>query len=798
MSTEYCLRVISLDGLKWKPILHGKVPSLYVAIRLGTVTKKTRVYKKCLSPTWNDVLIFSSPDESSDLEMQVKHSSRWLPDPSVGYINIKFVDLLEKCTKGEVALSLLPCRRQATMRPFGEISLHLEVTDTATAGNTYIKGAEEDVHRHDFEHSAELSNILEKTSKEIALVSSGGELYQAIGDLLSKLAVLQHAMDVLSEIHPFLTIAWSLASALFTAARNVFETDQKVIDLVHKMSDAFAFARDIQALPNKASSLLRPIGGLLKQTIECCLFVRRYTSRNFVGRMLDMDSRRKVDEFGCMLENFRKEIDSGVILHTAVISIRTSGWIDSITLRQTLNPSLNDAFDRPICLPETRIEIRRQIIEWIFSGAPCSPELIDKLSSFTYQHLLFWFEALSLLRMFARVAGDVLTSAAAWVEARNANLASFLRDASKLATVFSLPIMQSTPHIYISMVPFSENESPVSAHYARYMTSMVQVNRIGVNGPPKIWDAHTGESNFAIKDAHADAVLRIGLSPDGASVASCSIGKSIKIWDISSGELISGPLHAHSGIVESVVFSPDNTRLASCSWDKTIIIWDTETWQPVSEPLLGHTDNIYCICFSPGGLRIASGSADKSVIVWDARRGNIITGPLVGHKREIFSLIFSLDGSYVISGSRDNTIRIWNVQNGQLICDPLEGHSSAITTLALSPDGSRIASGAFDTTIREWDISDILSSPKIVDSGQSASSSGNRDSSDWTLSGNGWILNGNDQRDLLLWVPPDLRRTLWRPRNTAVFSCEFSTQLNFSGVLLGEEWSRCFSPYMED
>ncbi|KAL5496048.1 hypothetical protein ACEPAH_3141 [Sanghuangporus vaninii] len=305
MPTEYCLRVISLDGLKWKPVLHRKVPNLYVEIRLGTVTKKTRVYMKCLSPTWNDVLIFSSsPDESSDLRIQVKHSSRWLPDPSIGYIDIKFAELLEKCTKGEVTLCLLPCRSQATMRPFGVICLHLGVADTATAADTYIKGAEEDVHRHDFEHSVELSNILEKTSNEIALVSSGGELYQAVGDLLSKLAVLQHAMDVLSEIHPFLTIAWSLASALFTAARNVFETDKKVIDLVHKMSDAFAFVRDIQALPNKASSLLRPIGGLLKQTIECCLFVRRYTNRNFVGRMLDMDSRRKVDEFGCMLDRF--------------------------------------------------------------------------------------------------------------------------------------------------------------------------------------------------------------------------------------------------------------------------------------------------------------------------------------------------------------------------------------------------------------------------------------------------------------------------------------------------------------
>lgn len=43
-----------------------------------------------------------------------------------------------------------------------------------------------------------------------------------------------------------------------------------------------------------------------------------------------MDSSEKLDELMLALERFRKEIDSGMVLQTAFVSIRTSRWIDSI------------------------------------------------------------------------------------------------------------------------------------------------------------------------------------------------------------------------------------------------------------------------------------------------------------------------------------------------------------------------------------------------------------------------------------------------------------------------------------
>lgn len=48
--------------------------------------------------------------------------------------------------------------------------------------------------------------------------------------------------------------------------------------------------------------------------------------------------------------------------------------------------------------------------------APYSRELSDQLSAFSYQKLLFWFEVLSLLKTFGRVAGQSLLYASIWAK----------------------------------------------------------------------------------------------------------------------------------------------------------------------------------------------------------------------------------------------------------------------------------------------------------------------------------------------------------------------------------------------
>ncbi|KAL5498172.1 hypothetical protein ACEPAH_2302 [Sanghuangporus vaninii] len=68
-------------------------------------------------------------------------------------------------------------------------------------------------------------------------------------------------------------------------------------------------------------------------------------SHGFVGRMLRIDSYQKTDEFQKTLIKFKKEIDSGVILHTAFVSVRATQGIDKLLLQQQLNPEEDHRMD---------------------------------------------------------------------------------------------------------------------------------------------------------------------------------------------------------------------------------------------------------------------------------------------------------------------------------------------------------------------------------------------------------------------------------------------------------------------
>ncbi|KAL5532077.1 hypothetical protein ACEPAF_5641 [Sanghuangporus sanghuang] len=117
-----------------------------------------------------------------------------------------------------------------------------------------------------------------------------------------------------------------------------------------------------------------------------------------------------------------------------------------------------------------------------------------------------------------------------------------------------------------------------------------------------------------------------------------------------------------------------------------------------------------------------------------------------------------------------------------------------VYSLALSPDGQRLVSGSGDNTIRMWDLSDVLREEAGDLELISSSSSCSGDLEDWVLENDGWILGGPDRSNLLLWIPPDLRMMLWRPRNTAIFSYDFYTRLDFTDATLGERWAECFTP----
>jgi WD40 repeat protein len=275
-------------------------------------------------------------------------------------------------------------------------------------------------------------------------------------------------------------------------------------------------------------------------------------------------------------------------------------------------------------------------------------------------------------------------------------LVLFLIDASKFVTTFKDPISYSTPHIYLSALPFSPEESWVSRHYYPFFSQTVTVDR----GRAARWPACVLRL-----DGHSGPVISVAFSPDNKLIATGSRDYAIIVWDVETGDIITGPLDGHSDFVCSVNFSPDCKQVLSASADKTIRLWDVCTGNAVVGPLEGHTDQVLCAVFSPDGKHIISGSRDMTIRLWYIQPGAVISAPpLYGHTGAVESVVFL--GRRVVSSSEDHKVRLWNLDTGDSELLSFEGYDkdSFISDAKVSPDGTRVIYATFECTYHVQDV----------------------------------------------------------------------------------------------
>ncbi|CAE6467361.1 unnamed protein product [Rhizoctonia solani] len=367
-----------------------------------------------------------------------------------------------------------------------------------------------------------------------------------------------------------------------------------------------------------------------------------------------------------------------------------------------------------------------------------SPDLLRRLESFLSTRLLMWMEVMNLKNSI-HAGAKAVQMAESWATRcqSSTELTSLAHDAWRFTATFAMnPVSQSTPHIYVSMLPFWHESSPVFKRYSQCMRSMIKAGgpaisrrrrsllatwsfenkvastafspdgtsiALAVGNTVVLIDASNGRKLFDPLEGHTREVMSVEFSPDGTRIVSASYDKTIRVWDAQNGAPILGPLKGHYWHVTSAGFSPDGTRIVSGSDDKTICVWDAQTGQMVLGPLKGHTNNVTSVQFSPDGTRIVSSSYDKTIRIWDAKTGAALLDPLEGHSHKVTSAKFSPDGNYIVSGSADAAVFVWNALSGKIYLGPLKGHTDQVATVAFAAHGTRIISGSLDGTIHVRD-----------------------------------------------------------------------------------------------
>ncbi|PPQ73248.1 hypothetical protein CVT26_015058 [Gymnopilus dilepis] len=330
---------------------------------------------------------------------------------------------------------------------------------------------------------------------------------------------------------------------------------------------------------------------------------------------------------------------------------------------------------------------------------------------FGHERLLFWLEVLSLLKK-VNTCYAALSRVIEWIAcapqqlesepSENArdlmsshkDISDNAADAQRFVRVFGGTISFSTPHLYVSALPFSPMNARISQKFIQYFPNTLKI----VQGQQKSWPV-----TQAVLRGHTDSVTSVVFSPDVRRIVSGSWDKTIRIWDSETGEPVRPPLEGHKGWVYSVAVSPDGKKIVSGSGDNTVRLWDSDTGEMLVS-FVGHTNTVTSVAFFRDGKQIVSGSHDGTVRLWDVNSGENVPLPLEGDEDPVTSVVVSRDGRYIAPASLDWTIRLWDVENKQQLLPVMKGHSDWIQSLAFSPDCNLIVSGSNDRTVRLWDV----------------------------------------------------------------------------------------------
>jgi WD40 repeat protein len=261
---------------------------------------------------------------------------------------------------------------------------------------------------------------------------------------------------------------------------------------------------------------------------------------------------------------------------------------------------------------------------------------------------------------------------------------------------------------------------PLPAHAARinavaFSPIAGRAASVGEDGTLVVWDTN---SWTMLEPPFVTSLIRIEdvtFSIDGSRLAiggcahqrdsssACDRG-GFELWDTRQLARIGDPIHAHRDSIESLAFSPDGRTIATGSLDRTVRLWASEGLRPLGEPLVGHTNRVYSVAFSPGGHILASAGADQHVILWDVGRRRPLAEPLIGHRDSIYALAFSPAGDTVASTGADGLVLLWDVARHLRIGGAIQGHTGSILSLAFSPGSRMLVSAGVDRAVMIWDV----------------------------------------------------------------------------------------------
>ena len=183
-------------------------------------------------------------------------------------------------------------------------------------------------------------------------------------------------------------------------------------------------------------------------------------------------------------------------------------------------------------------------------------------------------------------------------------------------------------------------------------------------------------------------------SSDGQVVGFCCRDGSSWLFEMTGTPIAT--LRGHDDEVMSLRFSPDGRSVATASLDRTVRLWSVrDETLPTFRGLRGPVRP----ALSPDGKRVATASWYQTARIWDVQ--GTVLARLEGHEDSVLSVRFDAEGGRLVTASADDTARTWDL-DGKLLRVFPHPEAGMVRTAAFSPDGAQIATGCNDGSVWWW------------------------------------------------------------------------------------------------
>lgn len=225
------------------------------------------------------------------------------------------------------------------------------------------------------------------------------------------------------------------------------------------------------------------------------------------------------------------------------------------------------------------------------------------------------------------------------------------------------------------------------------------------DGTARIWDLATA-SEILTLEGHAQKVVDVAVSPDGALIATASWDRTVRLWDAATGES-RAVLEGHDGPVNAVRFLPDGKTLLSVGYDGAIRHWPVGEGAAPAGVFAEVGFPINDIALFADGTRAATASADGVLRLWDLATGETLRD-VKAHEGAILAVAAGPAAGLLATGGTDGHLLLWRPAEGgdtPAIDVPLE-HYRAVWSIAFAPDGARVYASGVDRVTRAFKTAD--------------------------------------------------------------------------------------------